>query len=105
MTTEGSMRLSRAVQILVEDNRYHAFRVAGNGSGFISMANEKIYPIERLQIVRALRFAHDGEKEQVALLYLLKADDGHFGFVIDAPGPLDDFICAEAGVGPDVLKE
>lgn len=105
MTTEGSMRLSRAVHVLIENNIYHAFRVAGNGSGFISMANEKIYPIDRLQIIRSFRFAKAGEKDQVAFLYLLKADDGHRGYVVDAPGPLDDFICVEEEVGPDNLKE
>jgi hypothetical protein len=62
------------------------FKLADSGLGLINSSNGKLYPISELRIMRTYRFEGESNPSDSSILYLIEANDGQTGYILDAYG-------------------
>ena len=78
--------LSQVMNHLREKGKDVEFRLADSGLGLINAANGKLYSINDLRIIRTYRFEGDSNPSDSSILYLIEANDGQVGYILDAYG-------------------
>lgn len=74
---------SEALERLRQKNMANEFRWTTKG---FAGPNGKIYRADQLEIVKALRFEGESNPSDMEILYIIRAEDGLFGYSLDAYG-------------------
>ncbi|MBC7851712.1 MAG: hypothetical protein H7Y31_18355 [Chitinophagaceae bacterium] len=78
--------LSQVMNQLRDKGKDCEFKLADSGLGLINAGNGKLYSISDLRIIRTYRFEGDSNPSDSSILYLIEANDGQVGYVLDAYG-------------------
>jgi hypothetical protein len=96
ITTPTTMTTSsEALERLRQKNMANEFRWTTKG---FAAPDGKTYRPDQLEIVKTLRFEGESNPSDMEILYILKADDGLFGYSLDAYGA---YSCHDNEVGYD----